>query len=267
VCHRDYTSNASVQVMLFKDRLEVWNPGGLPPTLTMENLKGPHPSVPANPLIAEPMYLAKYIERMGTGIRDMVTRCREAGLAEPEFRAEGGLWITTIRRKGATSEATPHETPHEAPPVTPPVTPPVAVLKHGRMQCSIMSEQEQQTSAFDYFGGQPVVDQLVDCFYDRMETLPEAKGIRAMHAADLAPIRIVLKKYLGEWLGGPKHYSAERGHPMLRARHLPFPVGDAERDAWLLCMNGAIDEVLPPTPVREEIRAAIARLADWMRNR
>jgi ATP-dependent DNA helicase RecG len=132
VCHRDYTSNASVQVMLFKDRLEVWNPGGLPPTLTMENLKGPHPSVPANPLIAEPMYLAKYIERMGTGIRDMVTRCREAGLAEPEFRAEGGLWITTIRRKGATSGATPHEsphdTPHETPHEAPPVTPPVAVL-------------------------------------------------------------------------------------------------------------------------------------------
>lgn len=130
-----------------------------------------------------------------------------------------------------------------------------------------MSEQEQQTTAFEYFGGQPVIDRLVDAFYDRMDSLPEAHGIRAMHAADLGPIRIVLKKYLAEWLGGPKQYSAERGHPMLRARHLPFPIGDTERDAWLLCMNGAIDEVLPATPVREEIRAAIARLADWMRNR
>ncbi len=101
VCHRDYTSNASVQVMLFKDRLEVWNPGALPPTLTLEKLKGAHPSVPANPLIAEPMYLAKYIERMGTGIRDMIERCRAADLPEPEFRAEGGLWVTTIRRKVA----------------------------------------------------------------------------------------------------------------------------------------------------------------------
>jgi ATP-dependent DNA helicase RecG len=67
VAHRDYTSNGSVQVMLFTDRLEVWNPGSLPPSLTPELLRLPHGSVPANPLLAEPMYLAQYIERMGTG--------------------------------------------------------------------------------------------------------------------------------------------------------------------------------------------------------
>jgi hemoglobin len=120
---------------------------------------------------------------------------------------------------------------------------------------------------FDHFGGQPVVDQLVDLFYHRMDTLPEARGIRALHPADLDPIRALLKKYLAEWLGGPKHYSSERGHPRLRARHLPFPIGDAERDAWLLCMNGAIDAVIPPSPVREEVRAAVIKLAAWMRNR
>ncbi len=125
VCHRDYTSQASVQVMLFKDRLEVWNPGSLPPTLTLETLKGPHPSVPANPLIAEPMYLAKYIERMGTGIRDMIDRCRTAGIAEPEFRVAGGIWVTTIRRGAAAPEVA---APPVTPPVTPPVAPPVAVL-------------------------------------------------------------------------------------------------------------------------------------------
>ena len=111
VCHRDYTSNASVQVMLFKDRLEIWNPGTLPPTLTLNALKGPHPSVPTNPLIAESMYLAKYIERMGTGIRDMIVRCLEAGLPEPEFRVEGGIWVTTLWRQVASSEATPEATP------------------------------------------------------------------------------------------------------------------------------------------------------------
>ncbi|MCC5925588.1 MAG: DUF4062 domain-containing protein [Bacteroidetes bacterium] len=99
ICHRDYTSNGSVQVMLFKDRLEVWNPGSLPPSLTVEMLRQPHGSVPHNPLIAEPLYLTKYIERMGTGIRDMITRCNEAGLREPEIRIEGGFWITTIWRK------------------------------------------------------------------------------------------------------------------------------------------------------------------------
>ncbi|MCR1343702.1 DUF4062 domain-containing protein, partial [Acidithiobacillus ferrooxidans] len=106
VVHRDYTSNASVQVMLFKDRLEIWNPGSLPPTLTLEKLRGPHASVPHNPLLAEPMYLTKYIERMGTGIRDMIHRCRKAGLPEPEIRLDGGSFVLTIRRP-ASGSATP----------------------------------------------------------------------------------------------------------------------------------------------------------------
>jgi hemoglobin len=130
-----------------------------------------------------------------------------------------------------------------------------------------MNDSAREITAFEYFGGQPVVDRLVELFYQRMDTLPEARGIRALHPQDLGPITALLKKYLGEWLGGPRHYSAERGHPMLRARHLPFPIGSAERDAWLLCMNGAIDAAIPPSPAREEIRAAITQLADWMRNR
>ena len=105
VVHRDYTSNASVQVMLFKDRLEVWNPGTLPPTLTLEKLREPHASVSHNPLIAEPMYLTKYIERMGTGIRDMIRRCKNAGLPEPEIRLDGGCFVLTIRRKKSESGA------------------------------------------------------------------------------------------------------------------------------------------------------------------
>ena len=119
IVHRDYTSNASVQVMLFRDRLEVWNPGTLPPTLTLEKLRGPHASVPHNPLLAEPMYLTKYIERMGTGIRDMIRRCKNAGLPEPEIRIDGGFWVLTIPRKkpeqGALSELT------RTLPVAPPV--------------------------------------------------------------------------------------------------------------------------------------------------
>ncbi|HUM78334.1 MAG TPA: DUF4062 domain-containing protein, partial [Methanoculleus sp.] len=97
VVHRDYTSNGSVQVMLFVDRLEVWNPGALPPSLTLEKLRQAHGSVPKNPLLAEPMYLAGYIERMGTGTRDMIHRCIEAGLPEPEFAVSDGFQ-TIIRR-------------------------------------------------------------------------------------------------------------------------------------------------------------------------
>ena len=93
----DDTSTGSVQVMLFTDRLEVWNPGTLPPPLTLEMLRQPHGSVPGNPLLAEPLYLTKYIERMGTGTGDMINRCRKAGLPEPEFTLTDGF-VTTIRR-------------------------------------------------------------------------------------------------------------------------------------------------------------------------
>jgi len=140
VCHRDYTSNASVQVMLFKDRLEVWNPANVPPTLTLESLRGPHASVPPNPLIAEPMYLTKYIERMGTGIRDMIVRCREAGLPEPEIRLDAGSWVTTIRRKPVPEEVTQQVTPQVTPQATPQVTPQVEKLL-GVLQGEMSREQ------------------------------------------------------------------------------------------------------------------------------
>ena len=123
VAHRDYTSNGSVQVMLFSDRLEIWNPGTLPPSLTLEKLRHPHGSVPGNPLLAEPLYLTKYIERMGTGTGDMITRCQIAGLPEPEFTLTDGF-VTTIRRKpdGAFETVGGQVTP----PVTAPVTAPVS---------------------------------------------------------------------------------------------------------------------------------------------
>ena len=98
VAHRDYTSNASVQVMLFSDRLEVWNPGELPPGLTPDLLRRPHASIPRNPLVAEPLFLAHYIEKAGTGTLDMIALCGEAGLPEPEFRQEGGQFVMTMWR-------------------------------------------------------------------------------------------------------------------------------------------------------------------------
>ena len=88
VAHRDYTSNGSVQVMLFRDRLEISNPGKLPLELTTAKLKQPHHSIPANPLLAESIYLAGYIERMGTGTGDIVSKCLEYNLKEPEFIQE-----------------------------------------------------------------------------------------------------------------------------------------------------------------------------------
>ena len=104
VAHRDYASGGSVQVMLFADRLEVWNPGDLPPPLTLDKLRVPHESIPGNPLLARAMYLVKYIEQMGTGTLDMIRRCLEAGLPEPEFEA-AGEFVTRIRRPAPAGQA------------------------------------------------------------------------------------------------------------------------------------------------------------------
>jgi predicted HTH transcriptional regulator len=99
VAHRDYTSNASVEVQLFPDRLEIWNQGTVHPPLTLEKLLLPHASQPNNPLISEPLFLTKYIEKAGTGTVDMLERCRKAGMRQPEFRIDAGFFILTIWRK------------------------------------------------------------------------------------------------------------------------------------------------------------------------
>ena len=104
VVHQDFTSTGNVQVMLFADRLEIWNPGRLPPSWTVENLREPHGSVPANPLLAKSMFRAEYIERMGTGTLDMIRRCKEAGLPEPEFREEDMFKV--IFRRALTHDCT-----------------------------------------------------------------------------------------------------------------------------------------------------------------
>ena len=107
-----------------------------------------------------------------------------------------------------------------------------------------MSEVAAEVSMFERIGGAVVVDRLVEAFYRRMDVLPEAMTIRAMHAPNLGPVKNVLKRYLSEWTGGPKLYSPEKGHPRLRQRHMGFAIGNAERDAWLLCMRGALEETI-----------------------
>lgn len=96
--HRDYLSNGSVQVMLFNDRLEVRNPGRLPKGITIGMLSGEHTSLPVNPLLAYPVYLAGYIEQVGTGTTDIIDKCLEYGLKKPVF-SQGADFSVTIWRK------------------------------------------------------------------------------------------------------------------------------------------------------------------------
>jgi hemoglobin len=130
-----------------------------------------------------------------------------------------------------------------------------------------MIESTPEISMFDRIGGAVTVDRLVEAFYGHMDSLPEAKKIRDMHHDDLGSVKIVLKRYLSEWTGGPKLYSPEKGHPRLRQRHMHFPIGNEDRDAWLLCMRKALAETVDDPAAREELDANMTKLADWMRNK
>ncbi len=104
VAHRDYASAAAIQIYVFSDRVEVWNPGELPPSLTPESLRQQHPSLPRNPLIAEQLFLAHYIEKVGTGTLDVIAGCQSAELPEPEFFQEGDQFVLRIWRDWLTAD-------------------------------------------------------------------------------------------------------------------------------------------------------------------
>jgi len=104
IIHRDYNSPSKVQVRVFPDRVEIWNPGQLPPQLKIDDLKEPHPSIPYNPLLFRQFYRVAYVEDVGGGTIDIIKTCKEAGLPEPEFEQKMGSFITIIRRSVLTDE-------------------------------------------------------------------------------------------------------------------------------------------------------------------
>ena len=122
-------------------------------------------------------------------------------------------------------------------------------------------------SVFDALGAEPGVRALVDRFYDLMELEPAYAGIRRLHPASLDGSRDKLYWFLCGWLGGPQHYVERFGHPRLRARHLPYAIGSAERDQWLACMRQALAERGIDAALAAQLQQAFAGTADWMRNR
>jgi ATP-dependent DNA helicase RecG len=97
VCHRDYAAAGTVQVRIHDDRLEVWNPGTLPPGITLEDLYRVHPSHPRNRLLAGAFYRARLIEHWGTGTLRIIRECEAAGLPRPEFIIAMGGFIVRFR--------------------------------------------------------------------------------------------------------------------------------------------------------------------------
>ena len=99
ICHRDYTSKASVQVMLFSNRLEIMSPGALPRGMTIAKLSKPHKSIPVNPHLANAMYLSGYVERAGTGTEDIIDKCKQWGLMAPVWEDDGDFKVIIYREK------------------------------------------------------------------------------------------------------------------------------------------------------------------------
>jgi len=127
--------------------------------------------------------------------------------------------------------------------------------------------QAEETTHYQRIGGAEKIHALVDRFYHLMDELPEAYGIRKMHTEDLQVVNDKLFMFLSGWMGGPQLFVEAFGHPMLRRRHLPFAIGDAERDQWMLCMNQALDDVVEDESLRSELLDAFIKVADHMRNR
>jgi predicted HTH transcriptional regulator len=122
VAYKNYAIGACVLVALFSDRLEVWNPTSLPTSLSVDQLRQPHSSAPANPLLAEALYLLAYRASKGTGTCDMISLCQKAGVAEPVFElADNSFQVTMGRRPVPAQPPVPPPAPRPTPP---PVTPP-----------------------------------------------------------------------------------------------------------------------------------------------
>ncbi|HSO58890.1 MAG TPA: globin [Paenisporosarcina sp.] len=112
--------------------------------------------------------------------------------------------------------------------------------------------------------GPDILSQLVDVFYEKVAAHPKLKPI---FPEDLTETARKQKQFLTQYLGGPNIYSQEHGHPMLRARHMPFPITPDRAQAWLECMALAMDEVGLEGKIRDDLYHRLVLTAHHMTNR
>ena len=110
------------------------------------------------------------------------------------------------------------------------------------------------------------IRKLVETFYDIMDSDPKAAAIRAYHAKDLTEPREKLFMFLTGWTGGPQLYIERYGHPRLRARHMPFAIGESERDQWMYCMISAMQRLKMDEKLMQKLAEQLYGVADFMRN-
>ena len=126
---------------------------------------------------------------------------------------------------------------------------------------------DSEGTLYEMLGGESGLRSLVDRFYDLMDSSVEAEKIRAFHAKSLKQSREKLFMFLSGWSGGPQLYVERFGHPRLRMRHMPFSIGEVERDQWLWCMNKALEESQLDPRVVTYLKVRFTEVADFMRNR
>jgi hemoglobin len=124
-----------------------------------------------------------------------------------------------------------------------------------------------KSTFFQLLGGTENIRTLVETFYDIMQTAPKAAPILALHPADLTSSREKLFMFLTGWTGGPQLYIERYGHPRLRARHMPFSIGEAERDQWMYCMISAMNQMNLDEKLMQKLAEQLYGVADFMRNK
>lgn len=124
-----------------------------------------------------------------------------------------------------------------------------------------------EATPYEMLGGEAGVRALSAAFYDAMDRLPEAATIRAMHGDSLDGIKQKLYEFLSGWLGGPRLYFEKYGNVCIGSAHAPYPIGEAERDQWLRCMDAALAAIDASPQIRELLRLPMFRMANAMRSR
>jgi hemoglobin len=123
----------------------------------------------------------------------------------------------------------------------------------------------QEVTFFEAAGGEETFRRLVHRFYQGVATDPVLRPLYPEE--DLGPAEERLRLFLIQYWGGPRTYSDRRGHPRLRMRHAPFPIGEAERDAWLTQMRAAVDDIGLPEELEKMLWDYLVMAANSMINR
>jgi len=121
----------------------------------------------------------------------------------------------------------------------------------------------QYGTIFEAIGGFDTIDRLVTNFYKRVGKHP---ALTPIFPDDLTETARKQRLFLTQFFGGPKLFSEERGHPMMRRRHLPFPITPERKDAWLACMEAALIESEIEEPYRTAIFDKLTMTAHHMMN-